>query len=144
MPAARAPIGARQIAGRGIVDYVPSNTPPPDLTWAQNLRPTNDPDFVARQWGFHINTNAEAELDTTNNSDSPTTLYGTDSPFAILGDLFARSFGLQGDSTPQTQYVPLSGGSSGGSNAGLLIAVLLLAVGGAYYFFVYRKHSGAN
>lgn len=142
----RAPLNGRMIAGRGIVDYVADNTPAPDLTWAQNLRPTNDPNFVAEHWGFHVDGGGNTELNTTNKSDAPTTLYGTDNPFAILADVFGRGFGQQGDSTPQTTYVPVTGGASSGGSPLMLVFLLLLVIGGGYYFFVYRKqhqHGGA-
>lgn len=86
----------------------------------------------------------DAEIDTTNKSDTPTTLYGTDDPFSILADYAARTFGLEGDNTPQTQYVPVSGASSGGGgNGGMIVLVLLIAAGAAYYFFVVRKKASA-
>lgn len=83
------------------------------------------------------------DVDTTNRSDAPVPLYGTDNPFAILGDIFSRGYGGGTDpSAQQTQYVPVVASSGGGGNAGLVVVVLLLAVGAAYYYFVYRKRNG--
>src|SRR5215210_7909478 len=76
---ARAPLSnTRMIAGRGIVDYVADNSPAPNLSWA--MQPLGSVTF---QDAMGL---TNAAIDTTNESDSPTTLYGTGNPFAILGD----------------------------------------------------------
>jgi len=123
----RAPVGqGRDMTGRGIVlDGGPI---------AQG-----DVSFAQEPLNTHVDTSSNPALDTTNQSHSPSPLYGTDSPFAILGDLFNRDFGMQGDNTPQTQFVPIAGGSTGSGGTMGIVLLMLLALGAAYYFFVYKK-----
>jgi len=87
----------------------------------------------------------DGEIDSTNSSDSPRPLYGTDSPFAILADLFARGGGpgAEGEEATGNQFFPVGGGSGGSSNVAIIF-ILLAVVGAAYYFFIYKKKGGAS
>lgn len=138
----RAQIGARN-GNRGVSsEPVRSGMPERAPTWTGNLFPyvgTGSP-FINPP---HVDQSGDPAIDTTNRSDSPSPLYGTANPFAILGDLFARSFGMEGDETPQQIYTPVTG-AQGGGNMGMIVVLLLLAAGAAYYFFVIRKKGASN
>lgn len=89
--------------------------------------------------GGHIDFPINPEIDGTGGSDEPKPLYGTDSPFAILADLFARGGGATTDEgATGNQFYPVGGGSSGGGNIGIIF-IILLALGAGYYFFIYKK-----
>jgi hypothetical protein len=128
--------------GRTITTAEPV-TPAPDygLTAINELIIRNAPATIGVPWNPHIDRNSNPQMDTTNRSDGPTPLYGTDDPFSIMADLALRLFPNE-ETTPQTTYVPVIGGSGGGGgNAALILIVLAALAGGAWWYF---KKRGAN
>jgi hypothetical protein len=130
----RAAIGARDIAGRGVVALTPENDP---------NRPIVTP---VLNYGDLGNYRMPADVDLTLDSGIPPggqpqqPMYGDGDPFRIAADLFSRFYGGAPVESPQSPVVvgDASIGSSGGSNTGLII-ILLVVVGGGY--FIYRRYA---
>lgn len=122
--------------GGGGVSYEPpsSSPPPPPPPIEESLG-----DFFALPY-----TSSGVEVETTNNSDSPTPLTGPDSPFATFADLVRGTLGGGGAvREPQAPTLVPVPTSSGGIGAGALLLVLAL-IGGAVWWFFIRKKKGAS
>lgn len=129
---------ARSGEGRGITDAQQGPGPSASQMSALNeLIKTNAPKTLSP---FHANSATEPQLDTTNRSDAPGALYGTDDPFSILADLALRLFPNE-ETTPQTTYVPVMSGGGAGSSAGLVLLVVIIGGAGVWYYY---KRKGAG
>lgn len=119
------PIASREITGRPITD-LPAPTvlaPPPTVVPGAGLIPLPS-------------TNVQAN-DPTGMANIP--VYGTGSPFAILSDLFLRSFGAgTGYSGPQETQRTIIEGTGGGNTGGILIVVGVIGFA-IYWFFIRGK-----
>ncbi len=109
------------------------------------LNPSNiAPGVTVNGVSRHIDQATDDELDTTNRSDGPTPIYGTDDPFSILADLALRLFPNQ-ETTPTTTYVPVLGSSGGGgSSAAVLLLIVAGIGGGVWYYFKKRRASNGG
>lgn len=89
----------------------------------------------------------DPEIDTTNNSDSPTPLRGPDSPFAIFADLVQGALGGAGAPVRQPQtpaLIPVSTSGGAGIGAGALLLVVALIGGAVWRFFIRKKKGGES
>lgn len=130
--------------GGGGVTYQPpleqqssAPPPPPPIEFGEG-------DFFALPF-VDIDSPTNGQIDSTNDSDSPPPLMGTDDPFSVVADLGRNLFG-GGSGVPQTTYVPISGGGSGsaGGSSMMLVVIALALIGGAVWWYFKKRGSNAS